>query len=507
MTWEKLLSYNWEIMLPEFTILGVITLLTLLDLFMPNRMSRKPLGWLSVIGVVIAFVLTTLHINQPVEMILYDMFRLDSFATAFKLIILLAVGLILMMTITYTDKKDIPHDGEFYYLFLAATLGAMFMVSSADMITLFIGLELLSISSYIMVGMRKNNLKSNEAAFKYVVLGGIASAMILFGMSYVYGLTGTTNLFEVQAGLAAAYSQGYDLLVYLSFFFLIAGLGFKIAAAPFHAWAGDVYEGAPTSVMPFLSVVSKAAAFALMIRFILIAYIGNTGEGFTPEMIFFKDMYFYLAIIAALSMIIGNTLALRQTNVKRMMAFSSVAQAGYILVPLAYSMTMFVFEQTAFYLLAYLFMTIGSFAIIMAVVQDRNGDEDIRGFAGLYHRAPYTAIAMTIFLLSLAGIPITAGFFGKFYIFINALGLQQYWIAGIMIATSVVSYFYYFGIIRQMYMRGGSTDKPLGVAVVTKLIIFICLIGTIVLGVMPNLVLDNVFNHMFDMYQQIPVNE
>lgn len=491
---NTIFSYNWSYLLPEFTVLGFATVLSLLDLFLGKHVKRSLIGWLSLIGVLLAgyFVLhNVMTLKEPMSY-MADMFRIDHFGSAFKLIFLGGMAFTLLLSLAYNrDNDEVSHQSEYYYLLLTGLLGAMVMASSGDMITLFVGLELLSLSSYVLVGLRKQSMQSNESAMKYVVSGGIATAVTLFGMSYLYGLTGATNLFVISQRVTEAYASGFSFLVILSFVFIVAGLAFKISVVPNHLWTPDVYQGAPTPVTAFLAVVSKAAGFALIFRFLFTAYIGLSGP--SGERVFLTEMSWYLSIIAGLSMIIGNTMALRQTNVKRLMAYSGVAQAGYLLVPFV-TLTQLFFEQSLFYLFAYLLVSFGAFAVIMVVTRDQK-TEDIKSFAGLYHRAPFVAIAMTFFLLSLAGIPISAGFFGKFYLFMSAIFHSSYVLSGIMIATSVISYFYYFGFIRQMYMRPGMTEAKLKVPAVAGVVIVIAVLGTIVFGIVPGVALDFLHTH------------
>lgn len=492
---EQLLSYPWGIMMPEFTILGIATFLSLLDLFMKDKVDRKIIAWIGLggIGVALYFVfhnMTLLTEGQPVQQILFDTYRLDGYANAFKIIFLLGAALVFILSLDYVKKEDIPYEGEFYYLMLTGVLGAMILASSADMITMFVGLELLSISSYILVGMRKKHLQSNESSFKYIVSGGIATAVMLYGMSFIYGMTGSSNLFVIGDRLSIAFNDGFGFLIYFAFFLTFIGMTFKISAVPFHMWAPDVYQGAPTPVTAFLSVVSKAAGFALIIRFFLVSFfnVGTVDPTTGAYDFVLLNISLYIGIVAAASMIIGNTLALRQSNIKRMFAYSSIAQAGYIIVPFAV-LTSLVTDMVIFYLFAYLFMNLGAFAVIQSVTKQM-GSEDIHSFAGLYHRSPFKAVAMTIFLLSLAGLPITAGFFGKFFIFMGSLQKGNIWLASIMIITSVVSYFYYFGVIRQMYMRPGKTEEPLKTPYGIGIVIVVCLVGTLFLGFVPTLVMD-----------------
>ena len=482
---ETLLSYPWGIMAPEFTILIVATLLSLIDLFMKDKTNRNILNYFAIAGVVVALLFLVRQLGSPVQMILYDTYRLDSFSIAFKFILLGGTLLVLLMAIDY-GKKEITYRGEFFYLLLTALLGGMIMASSADMITLFVGLELLSLSSYIMAGLRKNNVQSNEAAFKYLVNGGIATAITLFGMSYVYGLTGHTNLFDIAAAMQNPVVMENSFLLMFSFFLVLVGLLFKVAGVPFHMWSPDVYQGAPTPVTAFLSVVSKTAGFALILRFLLVVFAGAPGLfGAQPLLIDTQDFIAFLAII---TMVVGNVMALRQTNVKRLFAYSSIAQAGYILVPFV-TLSVLMFENVWFYLLAYLFMNLGAFAILQ-LVTEKAKSEDIASFAGLYRRSPFMAISMGIFLISLAGIPISAGFIGKFYIFVGALSTEHYVLAGFMIATSIISYYYYFGIMTQMFFRPADSTVPLRAPIGIQIVVIIAVIGTIGLGLFPNVAFE-----------------
>lgn len=501
---KDIFSYDWTYLLPEFIILGFATGLSLLDLFAGKRLGKHAIGLLSLLGIVLAGVFVFVNIqtmDQPYSY-MADMIRIDDYGNAFKLLFLGGTAFTILISLSYMRQGEVAHRGEFYYLLLSGLLGAMVMASSADLITMFVGLELLSLSSYVMVGLRKKSLQSNESAFKYVVSGGIATAVTLFGMSYVYGLTGSTNIYEISQRLAEAGMMGFQFIIYMAFAFLAVGLAFKISAAPYHMWAPDVYQGAPTPITAFLAVVSKAAGFALVFRLLLISFLQvPSAEG----QFFLTQGSLFIGWMAAASMILGNVMALRQANVKRMMAYSGIAQAGYLLVPFVPPTTLF-FSEVIFYLFGYLLVSFGVFAVIMVVSREQQ-TEDLKGFAGLYHRSPVMAISMTIFMLSLAGIPITAGFFGKFYLFMGALAQENYWLSAIMIVTSVISYYYYFGIIRQMYMRAGENEAPLSVPKGIWVFIFILAIATVFFGAFPGLVTDYIqatFNPSFDFGNMLP---
>lgn len=506
---NTLLSFDWGKMAPEFTIVITAVVLSLLDLFIGRNKSRRPFAWLALIGVAIAMLFCITEIGSPVTTILHGTYRLDSFSVAFKILMLTGAGFVFLMSSDYDKKGEIAYRGEFYYLLLAALVGAMMMTSSADIITLFVSLELLSLSSYIMVGLRKNDLASNEAAFKYVVNGGIATAILLFGMSYIYGLSGSTNLYEISTLLSSDHYSAilfsHRFLLVFAFILVFIGLSFKLTTVPFHMWAPDVYEGAPTPVTAFLSVVSKTAGFVMVLRFFFIAMPGVPGLHVSPNSgpePAFVSVQPYFAVLAALAMIFGNTAALKQTNIKRLFAYSSIAQAGYVLVPFI-SFTKMAFDNVWFYLMAYLFMNLGAFAIIQ-VVSEKEGSTDIKNFSGLYRRSPWLALAMAVFLVSLAGIPFTAGFIGKFNIFVEALLSSHYWLASVMIASTVISYFYYFGIMVKMFLRpasrSGKLSSPVGPAVVVGLGV----LGTVGFGIFPDVALG--FLHHFQLHDFFKAN-
>jgi len=489
---DTLLSFDWGTMTPEFIILGVATALSVLDLFMPKHVDRKVLGWIGFIGVLAALVSLVMLIGTETTSILFDTFRLDSFAIAFKLILLVGSALVMLLAIDFPHNEGLEdYKGEFFYLFLAALLGAMMMASSGDLITLFVGLELLSIPSYILAGMRKRNLQSNESAMKYVINGGISSAITLFGMSYVYGLAGTTNLKGIATVFGGISDGQHIYLLGLAFFMIFIGLSFKLASAPFHMWAPDVYQGAPTPVTAFLSVVSKTAGFVIILRILLsvFGYIPVAGEEGQQIPLLFA-LQDYIGFLAGATMIIGNVVALRQRNIKRLFAYSSIAHAGYILVALT-AMSFVTFDSIWFYLLAYVLMNLGAFAIIQLITA-KTGSEDISHFAGLYRRAPLLAVTMGIFILSLAGIPGTAGFIGKLNIFLGALMVDEahYVLVSIMIATTVVSYFYYFGIMTQMFFRPAADDAKIEMPAGITAVVIITAAATILFGVLPNVALD-----------------
>lgn len=474
-------------LLPELALVATAIILSLLDLVLPNRFNRSIIGWLTLVGIAVSAVFVVLQLN-PDEAIqlLNQSYRVDDFSNILKLCTLVGTGLIVFMSLGFVKEDAIPHVGEYYYFYLPAALGAMIMSSSGDLITLYVGLELLSITSYLLVAMKKKDSKSNEGAFKYLVMGGISSAIILYGMSFLYGMAGSTNLQEIGAGLPTLVTS-YEPLLYVAFFLLLAGFGFKIAAAPFHSWAPDVYEGAPTPVTAFLAVVSKAAGFAILFRVFYVLFGFNSFEGSHLQ----SDVFLAISVMAAIAMVVGNFIALKQTNMKRLLAYSGIANAGYLLVPIGtyFSATHYAnFSEFIFYLISYMFMNIGAFAVLM-IIEQAEGHTEGKGYAGLYYRAPFTAVAMVLLILSLAGIPLSGGFFGKLYIILGTMQTQQYWLGALMIATSVVSFYYYFSIVRQMFMRSDYEPAPIQISVPLGITVWLCALISVGLGVVPHLVL------------------
>ncbi|MEE3201681.1 MAG: NADH-quinone oxidoreductase subunit N, partial [Acidobacteriota bacterium] len=356
-----------------------------------------------------------------------------------------------------------------------ATLGMMFMASGIDLITLFIGLETMAIAFYILAGFLKPSQRSNEAAVKYFLLGAFSLGLLLYGMSLLYGATGTTSL----NGIAAALAGGErSLILTLALILIGAGMGFKIAAVPFHMWAPDVYEGAPTPVTAFLSVGSKAASFAMLLR---IFFVG------LPFLV--SDWQTLFWVLAAITMTVGNIAAITQTNTKRMLAYSSIAHAGYVLVGVVAGTERGI-TATLVYLWVYLFMQLGAFAILsMLRRQDVVGDE-LKDLSGLYFRKPFAAIAMLIFMLSLGGIPPTAGFMGKVWVFGAAIDQGFIWLAVIGVVNSAISLYYYYRIIVFMWLKEETLGSDIEMSPGIATVLGIAVVGSIFFGIFPDMLFD-----------------
>ncbi|REK69530.1 NADH-quinone oxidoreductase subunit N [Paenibacillus paeoniae] len=455
LTWSDLL-----VMAPELALGAWFVLLVVLELLLPRAVSRNWIGGLTLTGLLGAFTLILLRMlesNGEVISLLGDSYRVDDFASMLKLLFLAATALIVLLGLgTVRYDRAVTDKGEYFYLLLPAVIGAMTMASSGNLVTLYIGLELLSITSYVLVGLRRKSSLSAEAAFKYVITGGLSSAFILFGMSYLYGVIGSVQLAEINAALPGALEQ-YEALIYTGFLMMIIGFAIKIAAAPFHAWSLDVYQGAPTPIAAFLAVVSKGAALAIVFRMMFATALFASPDRTSISSVS-DEVFFIVLLVAAASMLYGTLAALRQLNVKRLLALSGVANAGYLLVPIGVSFTIGHLNNMSeflFYLIAYLLMTIGAFGI-HTVVSRAAGHDELSGYAGMYYRSPWLALSMILFVLSLAGLPLSAGFFGKLFIVLGAERAQAYWIVAVMVLSSVISYYFYFGLVRQMFMRSSN---------------------------------------------------
>lgn len=423
-------------------------------------------------------------------------FVVDGFSLVFQLIFLAAGALTVLMSLRFLDLER-SQGGEFYALILFAVLGAMFLAGSTDFITLFIGLETMSLSVYVLVGWVKHNRKSNEAAMKYFLLGAFASGLLLYGISLIYGATGTTNLLRIREVIAGALPGGLlpagsdSTFLMVGLLLVIVGLAFKLAAVPFHMWTPDAYEGAPTVITAFMSTAVKAAAFAMALRVLLLGFPDpETARVWTP----------LLAILAAVTMTVGNWVALLQDNMKRLLAYSSIAHAGYALlgvVAVGAALSGGVEGEAAegvirwgqisvvFYLIAYTFTNMGAFALVVMLRREGKAGDRVEDFAGMSAKAPIGAAAMLIFLLSLAGIPPLAGFVGKWWVFGAAIKGGYAWLGVVAVVNSAVSLYYYMRVVVMMYIREAPDAEPYGVPLALATACGVSLLFTLAIGLFP----------------------
>jgi NADH-quinone oxidoreductase subunit N len=463
MTWADLLFLNPEIVL---SIGGCILLLAPV---LGGRNNGVAARWsmLALLAVTAGAVFCAAAAHSP-SAALSGLFVVDSFAVFFKLLFVVIIAMVTLLS------SEFLSDGrysawEYYSLLAFALCGMMFMASGTHLISIYVGLELMSLASYILAGYYKNEERSTEAAMKYFILGSVSSGILLYGMSLIYGACGSLHLATISTAVATM--AGNQALI-IGVMMLGAGLCFKVAAVPFHVWTPDVYTGAPTPITAFLSTASKTAAFAIFAR---IFYMGL--HNLQP------DWNSIIATVSALSMIVGNLAAVTQTNVKRMLAYSSIAHAGYALLGIL-AMSEMGLQGVLIYMLVYTFANIGTWAMVMLLRRREYAGEKVDDFDGLHKSAPMYAFAMVVFLLSLGGIPPTAGFIGKYFLFAAVISAGYAWLAVIAVLMSAVSIFYYFRLVAAMYLKESKAAEVVESRQI-RFIVAVCLVATLVLGIVP----------------------
>ena len=456
------------VLAPTLIVMGAGCLVLLLDL-LPPRASKAHLATVALLGVVAAL-LTSLAAWGGRGRGFRDMVILDNYALFFHVVICYGAALIVLLSIDYLRRSGVE-SGEYYALVLFSTSGMLLLTSASDLIVVFIAIELMSLSLYVLSGLFKRRRQAGEASMKYFLLGAFASAFLLYGIALLYGATGTTSIDRIAAAAAAA---PHDTLLIAGLGLLLVGFGFKISSAPFHMWAPDVYEGAPTSVTALIATGSKAAVFAVLVRLLL--------SGVRAVQ---ADWTAVLWVLAALTMTLGNVVAIAQSNLKRMLAYSSIAHVGYMLVGLAAGGAAGA-GAVLFYLLAYTFTTAGTFGVITLCVRAGEEAVDVRDYAGLGRRHPVLAFALALLLLSLVGIPPLAGFVGKFYLFGAAVRAGFVWLAVLGVLNSAIAAYYYLRVIVTMYMQEPDEQSAsVAPSFAGGLALTIAVIGVVLLGLMP----------------------
>src|SRR3954468_21590134 len=455
--------------LPELVLTGGALLVLIADVLLPKQ-SRGALAWVTLlaIGATLAALVPFRHTHVEVA---HGLLAVDRFALFFKIVFLIAAAITVLMSVRYLEIEG-ASPGEYYFLVLCATLGMMIMAGGIDLISIFIGLETMAVSFYILAGFMKPNQRSNEAAVKYFLLGAFSLGILLYGMSLMYGLSGTTNL-RAMAPIFAG--QERDPRLVLAVILVVAGVGFKIAAVPFHMWAPDVYEGSPTPITAFLSVGSKAASFAMLIRIFV--------EGMPSMNADWRLLFWVLSIV---TMTVGNLAAVTQTNIKRMLAYSSIAHAGYVLIGIVAGTARGI-TATLVYLMIYAFMQLGAFAVVVMLRRADTAGDELKDFSGLAFRNPFAAFAMLLFMLSLGGIPPTAGFMGKFWLFSAAIDAHYYGLALIGVLNSAISLYYYIRIVVFMYVKKDTLGTEPRTTPALAAALAVAVAATVVLGVYPQL--------------------
>ncbi len=460
---------NYALLAPEITLAIVAVVILAIGLMIPKG-PHKGMVPLTILGLLLTMGVTGGQFAANVHgTFLNGMYYADNYASFFKLLFLTAALLVVLSSTEYVQKLP-AHRGEFYALILFAALGMMIMAGSGDLITLYIGLETMTISFYVLVAYLTEDGKSSEAGLKYLILGAVSSAVLLYGISFVYGLTGSTVIAEVASSLGSSISPA----IILALVMVLVGFAFKISLIPFHMWAPDIYEGAPTPVTAYLAVASKAAGFAALTRVFLIGFQQQVYGG-SPEVV--------LAVLIAVTMIAGNLMAIPQKSFKRMMAYSSIAQAGYLAIGLLAGDQAGV-KAVLFYAMIYVFANMGAFTVA-TLIANAQGSDQIKDFAGLARRSPFAAAVMLISLLSLAGIPPLAGFVGKFYLFSAVINQGWVSLAYIGFVMSMVSVYYYLSVVKTMYMEPGEGLPKIGLGGASKFTLFVTMIVTLFIGIYP----------------------
>jgi NADH-quinone oxidoreductase subunit N len=444
---------------PELAISVTLVLIVLVDLIFKDR--KKLLPYVSLIGLLVTtiFVIDQFGISGHAFKTSTGagLVAVDNFGSFFKIIVLFASFIVIFFSLSSSEINQIKdRHGEYYTLLFGMILGMFMMSSSADLIVLYLSIEMLSLSSYILVGMLKTTIRNSEASLKYVIYGGVSSGIMLFGISLIYGITGSTNLYDINTIIQG---QNFPFLIFLlSGLFVLVGLGFKISAAPFHFWTPDVYEGAPIPITAYLSVASKAAGFVVLIRFIKITFINNIDAHGNWELLTMIDWQSIIILLSILTMTLGNFAALWQDNLKRMLAYSTIAHAGYMLLGLAV-MSEEGIMAIMVYFIAYALMNLGAFLVVM-IVANKIGSEEIDDYKGLGKSMPFLGILLAIFLVSLIGIPPTAGFIAKVMLFIALVDANLITLAIIALLNTVVSLYYYIRVLKNLYLVRVEEEKP-----------------------------------------------
>ncbi len=464
------MTINWQLLMPELIIILTFILVVIFDLF--DSLQKTVTAWITIVGSAIALYVSIDMLQIGTEGTEFsNMIQVDKYSLFFNVIFLVSTILVVLISMNYLGRQD-RRQGEYYLLILLATLGMMLMASGNELIVVFLGLELMSLSLYVLAGYFQRSMASSEAGMKYLLLGAFASGFFLYGIALIYGGAGTTSIPQIAAALTV---DARSPLLLSGMFLLVVGFGFKVALVPFHQWAPDVYEGAPTSIAAFISAGPKAAGFAAFLRIFMEALQSLQSEWIV-----------LVTILAALTMTVGNLVAIAQRNIKRMLAYSSIAHAGYVLVGLAAANKDGI-SGAMFYLLVYCVMNIGAFGVVILARTEDGESLMISDYAGLGFKKPLLALFMTIMLLSLAGFPPTAGFVGKFYIFRSAVESGQIWLVIIGAINTAISAFYYLRVVVAMYMREPEAELDF-LAYPRLLIVALTLaaIGVILIGILPS---------------------
>jgi NADH-quinone oxidoreductase subunit N len=464
-------NLDYSLLIPEFLLAAWAAVVVAADLFIPRGSRWRPrylVGWVAALGVAMAGVISLFYLDHDESF--GGLIAIDDYTTFFRVFFCLITFFTILASMRYVEQS-LSNPGEYYGLLILSTIGAIYMAAARELLTAYISLELLSFSLYVLAGWSRTDLRSSEASMKYFLLGAFSSAILLYGISMIYGVTGSTTYAGVASGLSGDITD-IETGMLLGMGLLIAGLGFKVAAFPFHAWTPDAYEGAPLPITAYISATSKAAGFAWFLRLF--------SGAFMPII---EDWRWMIAALAAGSIVLGNLVALRQTNIKRLLAYSSIGQVGYMLIAIA-ALSPDSAGALLLHLAGYVATNLVLFVCVIAYY-DQTGIEEISGFKGLAQRSPYLALMMSVALFSLAGMPLFAGFVTKFILFQVAVEEDLLWLAALGVTGSFVSLYYYLIVIRQMYIESTPDLTRLPVQPVMYASIFVLGLVVMLIGVYP----------------------
>ena len=460
--------------IPELFLSSAILVIIVIDLILKKK-KRNYTAHLSVAALVVAVILAFQQYGLQPAATFFGMMVLDTMAVFIKIVTAVATIIIIFFSLPDQRLKS-----EYYILLLVTVVGMFVMAGVNDILMIILSMELVGLVSYVLSGFNKDDLKSNEAALKYVIYAAASTGVMAFGFSYLYGMTAATNLATIQESLLNNPPAAASL--FITFILILGGLGYKIAMAPFHFWLPDVYEGAPTPITAFFSVAPKAAGIAVLIRF-MTTVVAHPVSAYQVE--FMQNLQIHapllIAILSGLTMTIGNLSALQQKNIKRMMAYSSIAHAGYILMAFVVFNAQG-YEAILFYLVVYLFMNLGAFSVIYKMTPVL-GSEEIEAYKGLGYRDPFSSVSLAVFLFSLTGLPPLAGFIGKFYLFAAVVNAQWYWLAVLGVLNSVVSLYYYAYVVRTMFLQRSEAKDTIKLPLYDRILLAVLVIPTLVFGV------------------------
>lgn len=442
---ENSLNFEWELLAPEYILVAWAGALIMLDLFLPQqmcgRLGKEALGYLAALGALIATGVSLIWVDDTTDFA--GLIQIDDYTTMFRVFFGM-IGVFACLASARYVKERLLHAGEYYAFILLSVVGANGMAAANELLTAYISLELLSFSLYVLTAYAKYDLRSNEAGLKYMLLGAFSSALLLYGISLIYGVTGSTDFAAIGEALSGD-SSGIEESMFLGLALIIAGLGFKVAAVPFHMWTPDAYEGAPLPVTALISAISKSAGFALFLKLFAVAFL--------PLL---DDWRYIIAALSAATMVLGNLVAIQQSNIKRLLAYSSIGQVGYLLMGIA-ALSSDAASALVLHMMGYVVTNLAAFVCVI-IFYNWTGKEEVKDFAGLRDRAPFLAYSLSIALFSLAGMPLFAGFATKFILFQAAADQDLLWLAATAATMSFVSLYYYLIVIKEMFI-GESAEK------------------------------------------------